>query len=190
MKAQSEPLGYLLIIALSIFLISSALYWGVPWIQKNIDNQKILKYYDECCNSLNSKSLPNILKDVIFQKTEKVYYTSIDGTWNIYDNSITLKFFSKAEFFNPQDKWIFIDGCNKDICNFGLDPFYSIYAMSKKLGDVYEIIFNITLKKIKYENNIFEIKLLSEKTTYSNVRNLILRFEYSCPENNLCVKVL
>ena len=187
MKSVSESIAYLSILLISIILISLALYWAIPWFQKTTDEQKIIKYFDECCNDRNSQSLVSILKESLYQQTEKQFYTSIEGTWDFYPDYITLRFISKVQYFYPENTWIFIDGCGKNVCEFGKEKFFDIHAMSRKVDSAYEIIFKITLKTIVSDGKTYEIKIINPK---SNLKSKNFIFSTTIGDNAYEIKII
>lgn len=181
MRGISEIVSYILIALLVVSLISFILSWGLPYLEKRQDEIKTRVIFNHLFNDESSTSIPVALKKVItLRTTERV--GGYDGLWNIEPKSITFSFLSRA---SPVDSsnWITIYGCTKNICDFLLEPFYEVQALSERSGDRYFVRYRILFKNIRIEERVFEIRF--DKTSSSSSKYITISFLRRDDTNNI-----
>lgn len=112
LKAQADIISVVIIVIMSLGLISTALMWGLPLIQKRQDSaiaERVDKYFD--ISSINS--LPKKIQSVAVGGSEEIFAGDVSGIWTLYvdqqgenNNSISFSYQSKVYRFAPDIGWI------------------------------------------------------------------------------------
>lgn len=181
MKVVSEIVSYILIILLVISLISFILSWGIPYLQKRQDEMKVRSIFNSLFDDHSSTSIPALLKKILIVKSVEMI-GGYEGFWNVSDRYITFSFFSRFSPLNSDD-WITIYGCLKDVCEFPLEPFYEVQAISERIEDTYLVRYRVVLKKININDRIYEIKF--ENSLYLNSKYISISFNRKDDINNV-----
>jgi hypothetical protein len=160
MKFQQEIISYLLIFLLTIFLISLTIYFYLPQIKKIQDDIKVKTIFKNMFDRSIENSLASSLQRVINLNGISRVDTGYDVYWNITQKSIEAKFYSLVCPTEPNDNFVFIDGCVKSVCYLGLDLFYNVEVKSRRLQDECEITYRLTLvNNLKSEDQNYNITI-------------------------------
>jgi len=182
MKGVSETISYLLIVLLVVGLISLILSWGLPYLQKRQDEIKNNVIFNSLFNELSENSLPSALKRILIARSGYEKVGGFDGSWNVTNDEIIFSFVSSVSPVSPGD-WIIISGCNKNLCEFPKEPFYSIEASSQKFDKYYIVRYKLKLKDITYFNDIYTLRFSS--LFYSTSKYIFIEFEKIDNQNKI-----
>ncbi len=181
-KAISEIISVVAIVAISIGLISAAYMYGLPLIQKSQDKSKlerIISFFDY----YNPSSLPQKVEFVANTGSTEVLKLDAEGIWEIhpYDensplkNSIVFSFFSKVTHINTNDLISLIPGesCPPRPGIVGKNSFAVVCLTGRPLFDGFNITYIIFFRNLTYSvgenyNEIYSIQLTTPTgaTTY------------------------
>jgi len=178
-KSQSEIVALVSIAVLTISLISTAYFWGMPLIQKRQDSIKVDRLRD-MFNIYNPNSLPYKIENLLITGSQQIFVSSIDGIWKLDENSITFQTSTKTTNVAPDIGWVsFYDSCdtngncNKNIGTLGTDKPFCICVNSTRAADFYLVSYKISLRNLtdNYNNYSYSFEFT---TPSSNLKSLIL----------------
>jgi hypothetical protein len=181
MKTQQEAISYLLIFLVAIALISTIIFYYLPYIRKSEEKIRIKNIFERMFNKEIENSVVNALKSILQGESSKRVDIGYDVIWTFSSNSIEAKFLISSDPPSiPNDEWIFLEGCNKDVCYIGLDLFYKAEIKSKRVSNGYEVSYRLSLpNNLKSEDKNLNIVLIPEKQTFSSKQLVftLIKFE-------------
>lgn len=181
MKTQSEIIALVTIAALTITLISTAYFWGMPLIEKRQGAIKVERMKD-MFDVYNFNSLPSKIENAIKGASEQLFSSPVDGVWKVNksENHLTFESISKSSNIAIGYGWISIyDSCNNNTgkCErnpgiFGLDKPFCICARADREGTVFKISYRISFRNLTSDSQIFQYKIesLPQPTNLKNIR--------------------
>ena len=175
MKGQSDIVGMVLVVLISISLLSLAYTWGMPLIQKKQDTTKYERVF-----SIFDPNNPNSFerKIIYVANTESDYVFSSDysGNWILdqNENSVSFSFVSKVTGVKASNEWFSLIPSKSCLANqegvLGVDEPFVVCVKSKPIGDSYEITFKIwfinltdTSQGKKYYIELFPVSLATSE---------------------------
>lgn len=156
LKAQADIVSVVIIVIMSLGLISSALMWGLPLIQKQQDtavSERINKYFDMS----NINSLPKKIQSVAIGGGEEIFAEDAGGIWILYtnqqgenNNSLTFSYQSKVEKFAPNMGWIPISTGNPSPQGtLGIDDATVVFGRADKTsGGLINTTYKIWMREL------------------------------------------
>lgn len=166
MKKQTEPISYLLIFLVAISLISTILFYFLPYIRKSQDETKVNLIYNKLFGSKDS--LIEAVRKAILTGEQTRIDAAFEVNWNITSKTIEVTFYSSVSPFSDNNAWVLIEGCTKQVCYFGLDPFYKIEGKARKIEDTYEITYRLTAIDVKQDNKDLKINFIPSKNLWTS----------------------
>jgi len=165
MKAQSDIIAMIIIVIISISLVSFALLWGLPLIQKRQD-ESIVNRVDRSFDTNNANSLPNKIVYIAKNKGEDTFTSETDGVWalNEYDsnnpgnmerNYIEFSFLSKASKIAANNEWI-PNLCGKLDGILGENSAI-VCGKTNVFQDNYNITYKIWFRRLKETDNRYHM---------------------------------
>ena len=145
MKLQQETISYLLIFLIAIAIVSVIIYYYLPYIKKMQDEIKVKTIFSRIFDRSLESSLAKSLQKVIFLKEFSKVEIGYDVFWNLTSKSIEAKFYSSVCPTNPNDQFVFLDGCTKSECYVNVDLFYKVEVKSRKVENECEITDRLSL---------------------------------------------
>lgn len=194
MKAQSEIVGLVTVLTISIVLVSTAYFWGMPLIEKRQDSIKAERVR-EMFDVNNFNSFPSLIERVIRTGNFEIFSSKVDGVWRVNksENSVSFEFTSKSTNI-ANDIWVSIyDACNNNgICSnnygiLGVQKPFCICATSRVVGDRYLIIYKVSFRNLNSTSN--EIFSHSVNSNLENVNLKNVKIEKSTSGNNILIQL-
>jgi len=157
MKGQTQVLGYLIIVVVVAGLISSAMLWGVPLIQKRKDAKRT----DDVKNFF--VLLAKTIEEASREGTKETLYLNVEGMFELYpinytgaksgeyNNSIVFKFLTKSPGIPVGTDWIPIETQNMKESPYavsGLDTAYILMHKAKRTATDFEIEYRLRFRSV------------------------------------------
>ncbi len=194
-KGQADIISVAIIIGISISLLSAAYFWGMPLIQKYQDTSKYKQIY-ESFSPENPDSLPNKILFLIRNGGRVEYTLPSEMGIKIYEasDSITFVFMSKVSGIAHNVGWIsLLEGvsCNAGKGKLGIDKPYLLCAKSERVGDRYQITFNLTSRELEDSSGTtYRIDFYSSGLTSASTNKLLLFYDgESISKNTIIHKI-
>jgi len=170
-KAISEIVSVVMIIAISIGLISAAYMYGLPLLQKSQDKstlERVISFF----NYYNPSSLPRKIESVAATGSTEVLTLDAQGVWEIHpfddpsplNNSIVFSFFSRVTNINTQQPISLTPGasCPPSGGIAGKDSFSVICLSGTPLYDGFNITYFLFLRNLtSIAGEIYSLQLFS-----------------------------
>jgi hypothetical protein len=175
MKAVSEIISVVMIVAISIGLISAAYLYGLPLIQKSQDKsmlERIISFFDY----YNPSSLPQKIEFVANTGSTEVLTLDAQGIWELHpfnensplNNSIVFSFFSKVTNINTDQPISLTPGANCPPASgtVGKDSFSVVCLTGNPIYDGFNITYFVFLRNLTSPSEeIYSIQLISSTGT-------------------------
>jgi hypothetical protein len=201
-KAISEVISVVMIVAISIGLISAAYMYGLPLLQKSQDKsmlERIISFFDY----YNPSSLPQKIEFVASTGSTEVLTLDAQGIWEVHpfnensplNNSIVFSFFSRVTNINTNRPISLTPGgeCPPISGTAGKDSFSVVCLAGSPIYDGFNITYYIFLRNLTSSSGeIHSLQLLSPTgaTTRSTGKTLrISRQSIDKTENFIATKV-
>ncbi|MCD6371877.1 MAG: hypothetical protein J7L39_04135 [Candidatus Aenigmarchaeota archaeon] len=184
-KGQSDLISIVIIVGISISLLSTAYFWGLPLIQKYQDTSKFKQIYSSFSPD-NPSSLPNLIVELVRNGGSEEFNFPFEGGIELYEieNSITFSFTSKVSGLAPDVGWVSLTktGCSVSEGILGVDKPYIVCAKSERKGDGFVITFNLTTRDLISDGTIYRIDLEKQTGSVSSSYSSKIRFTYEGKE--------
>lgn len=146
-KSQADIVSAVIIIVITLSLLSTAYFWGLPLIQKRQDTA-IAERVGSHFNQNNANSLPNRIEDVAKVGGETTFNLDVDGLWILDENQDTLQFtfLSRVSNIAANAGWISLTSgasCPPSTGTVGQDKLSVICARSDTVANNYNITYRI-----------------------------------------------
>ncbi|MCS7123723.1 MAG: hypothetical protein RMJ17_04140 [Candidatus Aenigmarchaeota archaeon] len=184
MKSQSEIVALVTIAVLTITLVSSAYFWGMPLIEKRQSSIKVERLRD-MFDVYSFNSLPSKIENAVKGASNQLFSSPIDGIWkvNSSENYISFETIAKSTNIAVEHGWLSIfDSCNisNGKCErsegiFGLDKFFCICARADREGEYFRISYKINFRNLTSDRETFEYRVESPLKSTS-LKNLQISF--------------
>lgn len=161
MKGQQEIIGYILITAILIIVVSSAYIWGIEIVEKNRDITT-LKNIEALMKELNSK-----IKTIANGGgRESIKFEA--ATFNFENRTITVFVETKATIYEPGIKIYFTKNqeCEQtNSCILGKDEPEVFYVYTRMIGEKYYTTYYLSYRPLisPQDGNYYLIVLEGEK---------------------------
>ena len=182
-KGQADTVSVAIIIGISISLLSAAYFWGMPLIHKYQDTSKYKQIY-ESFSPENPDSLPNKILFLVRNGGRIEYTLPSQVGIRIHDESDSIEFVftSKVSGIASDIGWVSLLGgvsCDATEGLLGIDKPYLLCAKSERVGDVYQITFNITSRELEDSRSgvVYKIDFYSSSVSSASTNKLLLIYE-------------
>lgn len=181
-KGQADIISVAIIIGISISLLSAAYFWGMPLIQKYQDTSRYKQVYNSFLPE-NPDSLPNKILFLIRNGGRVEYTLPSEMGIRIYDSSdsLTFVFTSKVSGIAHDVGWVsLIEGTSCDAGEgiLGIDKPYLLCAKAERVGDTYQITFNLTARKLKDNSGVeYWIDFYSGGISSGSTNKIVLLYD-------------
>jgi len=189
-KAQSEIIGGILIVVVSIALVGVIYTWGLPLIQKRQDTA-IADRVDSAFDPNNVNSLPSKIEAIATNKGEATFNLDVDGLWilNETEDSLTFAFFSKVSKVAtnlPANPWVSLTpnvNCNVEISAgiLGVDKPSVICARGDTFSSAYNVTYKLYLRQLNPSTSgtSYKIDLLKHESSTLTSTGKSIRLVFS-----------
>lgn len=199
LKAQSDVISAVIIVAIALSLASTGYLWGMPLIQKRQSiavTERVFNYFDPA----NSNSLPNTIEHIANNGGEKPFQVDVDGFWilNETENSIQFTFSSKTSNMAVNTQYPIsltrgvqcIPSPSPPNGTIGLDSSSVVCANALTYGDVINITYKVWFREL-YENPFtsspkgVRIKLVKDPASLSTSTSRSIKISFSASKTEI-----
>lgn len=181
LKAQADIVSIIMIVVVSLGLVSTALMWGLPLIEKRQDNV-VVERTDKAFDITNINSLPRKIETVARDGGEAVFILDTNGKWYLdtqqtgeNNNSIRFTFVSRAYKVAQDIGWVSLSTGNPSPNGtLGIDEPAVIFGRTDKAGDKFNITYKVWFRELWNEakSKGYKIFLFAESSTTSVGRSI------------------
>lgn len=192
MRAEVPPISAILVVIILLSLVSTALVWVLPLIQKRRYEAlvgRIRRAFDQAY----ADSLPRRIRYLATYEGEESFIVDADGVWNLstVENSIRFEFESKVSDFSPGE-WVALpdEKGNPASCpptpgdlRRGDSPAV-VCVLASRVGDRFLITYKVWFRAVcelidqecDPEAEQYEIRLRQAKRAISTSRSIRMGF--------------
>jgi len=169
MKAQQEILTPVLMMGILIAVIGSIYLWGIPLIQKNKDITTLEKTEDFM------KNLNNKIKNVANTGGRDQIMIDVSGTltFDPTANSISVETKTKGTIYSVGGRVPFVRNMSETGI-WGKDEPEVLYAESRKIGENYLTVYNLTYRQLNALGASYKIILDGVTQSSGQNHNIII----------------
>lgn len=155
MKGQSDIVSVIMIVVISLGLVSSALMWGLPLIEKRQDTV-ILERTDKAFDLNAANSLPRLIETVAREGGQAVFTLDTKGKWYLdgettgeNTNSIRFTFVSSSYKVDQDIGWIPLSTGNPSSTGtLGVDEPSVIFSRTDKAQEKFNITYKVWFREL------------------------------------------
>jgi hypothetical protein len=150
-KAQSDIVGAILILIMSMGLVATAYMWGLPLIEKR-QGAALIERVDYAFKN----TIPESIEFAANNGEERAFDIKTDGLWMLYpndstsseNNSIQFYFRGKTTKVAENRGWV-PDNCGAAIGILGVDNPWMICSRSDAVSNGYNITYKILFRELE-----------------------------------------
>jgi len=155
MKGQSDIVSIIMIVVMSLGLVSTALMWGLPMIEKRQDTV-ILERVDKSFDLNNVNSLPKKIEAVARDGGQVVFSFDIKGKWYLdtessgeNNNSIRFSFDSRSYKVDQGKGWVPLSTGNpSSYGSLGIDEPSVVFGRTDKTENKFNITYKVWFREL------------------------------------------
>jgi hypothetical protein len=181
LKAQADIVSMIMIVVVSLGLVSTALMWGLPLIEKQQDTV-IVERTDKAFDINNMNSLPKKIETVARNGGDLVFTIDTNGKWYLdrhnqtgeNNNSVRFTFagraYKVAQSIPGELEWVALSTGNPASSGtLSIDEPMVVFGRTDKTGDRFSITYKVWFRELwdATRTNGYKIVLFAEGSNTS-----------------------